>query len=88
MGLLTKTNPKANWRSVVRSAVVTSFVGSSLYASILWWNDWWMDWPLKLCLCAALMLFVGGLGEWQVAEDEDETESVEPREEMDSRGVG
>ncbi len=71
MGLLGKTNPKATWRSTVAHAFVTSLVGTCLYASVLWWNNWWDDWPLKLGICALLSLFVGGLWEWQVADEED-----------------
>ena len=85
MGLLTKINPKATWQTVVRHAVVTSLVGTCLYASILWWNGWWPDWPIKLGIWACLLLLVGGLWEWQVAEkDDSKTESVEPLDTMDS----
>lgn len=85
MGLLTKINPKATWQTVVRHAVVTSLVGTCLYASILWWNSWWSELPIKLVICASLLLLVGGLWEWQVPEkDDSKTEPVEPLDKIDS----
>ena len=85
MGLLTKTNQKATWQTVVRQAVMTSLVGTCMYASILWWNGWWRDLSIKLAICAILLLLVGGLWEWQIPENHDsKTEPVEPLDTMDS----
>jgi hypothetical protein len=85
MGLLTKTNPKATWQTVVRHSVVTSLVGTCMYASILWWNGWWRDLPIKLSICAMLLLFVGALWEWQVPDnDEPTTEPIEPLDTSES----
>ncbi len=68
-----------------RHAVNVSLIGTSLYASILWWNDSWMDWPLKLGACAALLLLVGGLWEWQVSWDTVDEENDAQCHTADSR---
>ena len=77
MKLLRKTNPKATARTVVRHAVSVSFVGTCLYASILWWNNRWTEWPTSLVTASVLLLLVGGLWEWQVAEEEDDVTDCE-----------
>lgn len=44
--------------------------------TVLWWNRWWDNWPIKLGICAILVMFVAGLWEWQVPdEDSDEEEA-------------
>ena len=92
MGLITKMNRKATWTTVVRRGVVTSIIGTSLYFSILWWNGWWSELPFKLGICASLLLFVGGLFEWQVPEDDwdfpkhedTKTDTVQTHDTLDS----
>lgn len=66
MGLLSKSNPKATWRSVIRHAVLTSAIGTTLYGLIVWWYQWLANWPLKVAICAILLMLVAGLWEWQV----------------------
>jgi hypothetical protein len=65
MGFFTKANPKSTWKTVVRHGVMTGLIGTCLYTVILWWNGWWDDWPVKMGICATLMLLIGGLWEWQ-----------------------
>ncbi len=85
MGLVTKMNCEASWMTVVRRGVVTSILGTSLYFSILWWNDWWSDMPFKLGICATLLLFVGGLFEWQIPEDDCDFPNLKIRRQTPSK---
>ena len=76
MSLLSKVNPKATWRSVIRRGIATSVIATGLYAMVLWWNRWWDNWPIKLGICAILVMFVAGLWEWQVPDEDSEEEEA------------
>lgn len=66
MGLLSKTNPKATCRSVLRCALVSAALGTALYALVMFWNGW-PEYPIaKLTFCAILMSLTGALCEWQI----------------------
>jgi len=75
MGLLDKTNPRATLYSVLLHATVIGFVGALLYLLAMTWKESLREhWVLGLILWTALCIFVGGLWEWQVAEDDGNDE--------------
>ena len=69
VSLLKKANPNATWQSVVCHALKVSLFGTCLFLLVLWSNSGWTDWPRKVGVCVVLLLFVGGLWEWQVPSD-------------------
>lgn len=72
MGLLSKTNPKATFRSVLRRAVLQLIIGAALYLLFCLWNEKLRAiWPLALPLWALGCALVGALFEWQIAEEDD-----------------
>lgn len=70
MGFLSKANPKATWKSVLRSALMSAAIGLAIYGIVIYRNQWLDEWPLKLMICAVLCASVGALFEWQVSDDD------------------
>ncbi len=71
MGLLERTNPRATWRSVLLRAVQAAGVGALVF--FLAFKPAVREaWPVMLPIWCLLCAFVGGLFEWQVADEADE----------------
>jgi len=72
MGLLSKTNPRATRRSVLRRAVFQFFFGASLYLLFCLWNERLRAvLPVALPLWAIGCALIGALFEWQFADEDD-----------------
>jgi hypothetical protein len=74
IGFLTRLNPKATARSVIRRACIMCAVAAALFGLCLIfrpnpkWEPSWIDFAWTL-ICAAV---VGAVWEWQVPDEEDE----------------
>jgi fatty acid desaturase len=71
VGFLSKCNPKATWRSVVRSAAIYSFAGAGLWlfgASTK--EGFWSTWPVTLPGLMIAGAIAGAVCEWQVDWDQ------------------
>ena len=69
MGLLEKTNPKANARSVLKQVALSMTVGALVFF-VFFKPSYQAAWPVTLPLWLALCAIVGALWEWQVGDTE------------------
>lgn len=73
IGLLSRTNPKATARSVLRRSLLTVITATILWGVCLWlrpnpkWQPTWSAFAAWLTIAAG----VGAIYEWQVVEDDD-----------------